>query len=61
MLWKNQICYFLALVITDLHTIMCIQFHFLFALSYMASSQIYDPFFASLVLVASRIGSHITI
>ena len=31
MLRKNQICYFLALVITDLHTIICIQFHFLFA------------------------------
>ena len=32
LLRKNQICYFLALVITDLHTIICIQFHFLFAL-----------------------------
>jgi len=56
---KNQICYFLALVITDLHTIIRIQFHFLFAI--WRAVRFTTLFFASLVLVASRIGSHITI
>ena len=59
MLRKNQICYFLALVITDLHTIMCIQFYFLFAI--WRAVRFSATIFFFLSRFGRRIGSHITI